>query len=55
MDPTAAQASDTAKLIESYNKTAWIGPRITTKDAREVLKEIRDAGWDALSVSANGH
>ena len=55
MDPTTfAQAPDTAELIESYNKTAWIGFLQPHKDAIEVLKEIRDAGWVIIACTSMG-
>jgi FMN phosphatase YigB (HAD superfamily) len=55
MDPTVfAQAPDTAKLIEGYNKTAWIGFLEPHRDAKEVLQKFKNDGWQIIGCTSMG-
>ena len=56
MNPTEFdQHSNIAKVMQNFNRSAWLGYLKTHKDAAEILPEFKKAGYDIICCTAMGH
>ena len=56
MDPTVfEQTDDIAQHMRTFNKSAWIGYLEPLRDAREILKNFKQDGWQIFACTAMGY
>lgn len=56
MDPTVfEQTDDIAQHMIAFNRSAWIGYLEPLRDAREILKNFKQDGWQIFACTAMGY